>query len=289
MLPCPGHRGAKWRCANAAVQVALCRTGPICSRELGCGPVRTTRQRARLRASGERTRRCHIPTPARPRRLIILHAEIGRDHLGMSGCPARASRSSRRSPSPRQVGNFHHHRHVVLDQQDRGGVVEDRSNSSLSAALSRALSPAAGCQTQQCRPVHSRARDFEPALVAIGQVAAHLGALEQPERRARAAPGRSRVSRRCARWRADQPEKLRPEASISALCCATIRFSSAVMPGNSRMFWKVRATFASLEIRKSFSRSSWMAAVKMRHPHRAQCRFVETGDAVEHRWFCRRR
>jgi hypothetical protein len=31
------------------------------------------------------------------------------------------------------------------------------------------------------------------------------------------------------------------------------------MPGNSRMFWKVRATRASLEIRKSFSRSSWIA------------------------------
>ena len=57
-----------------------------------------------------------------------------------------------------------------------------------------------------------------------------------------------------------RPRKVKPEARISALCCATIRFSSAVMPGNSRMFWKVRATFASLEIRKSFSRSSRISA-----------------------------
>ena len=35
-----------------------------------------------------------------------------------------------------------------------------------------------------------------------------------------------------------------PEARISLLCCATIRFSSTVMAGNRRMFWKVRATFA---------------------------------------------
>jgi hypothetical protein len=45
------------------------------------------------------------------------------------------------------------------------------------------------------------------------------------------------------------------DASISALCCATTRFSSTVMPGNSRMFWKVRATRASLATRKFNSRS----------------------------------
>ena len=33
----------------------------------------------------------------------------------------------------------------------------------------------------------------------------------------------------------------KPVAAISVLCCATSRFSSAVMPANSRMFWKVRA------------------------------------------------
>ena len=38
---------------------------------------------------------------------------------------------------------------------------------------------------------------------------------------------------------------VRPEARFNTLCCATIKFSSTVMPRNSRMFWKVRATRAS--------------------------------------------
>ena len=38
------------------------------------------------------------------------------------------------------------------------------------------------------------------------------------------------------------------DAAISALCWATIRFSSTVMPENRRMFWKVRATRARAAI-----------------------------------------
>jgi hypothetical protein len=37
---------------------------------------------------------------------------------------------------------------------------------------------------------------------------------------------------------------VKPDAIISGLCWATSRFSSTVMPENSRMFWKVRATLA---------------------------------------------
>src|SRR3954466_13454883 len=88
------------------------------------------------------------------------------------------------------------------------------------------------------------------------------------------------------------PSKVKPEARVQAWCWATIRFSSAVMPGNRRMFWKVRATFASLEMRKSFSRSSATtaspspprdrASALAAQPHGTAGRLVEAGDAVEH-------
>ena len=46
-----------------------------------------------------------------------------------------------------------------------------------------------------------------------------------------------------------------PLARIRTLCWATRRFSSAVMPENRRMFWKVRATWAVEDTRKSAMRS----------------------------------
>ena len=56
------------------------------------------------------------------------------------------------------------------------------------------------------------------------------------------------------------------------------------MPANSRTFWKVRATRASRAMRKSAMRSSENTApfgcVK---PKASGGRFVEAGDAVEHR------
>ena len=55
---------------------------------------------------------------------------------------------------------------------------------------------------------------------------------------------RDRLSLGCCQGR-----KVRPDARISILCCATIRFSSAVMPGNRLMFWKVRATRACCDTR----------------------------------------
>ncbi len=55
------------------------------------------------------------------------------------------------------------------------------------------------------------------------------------------------------------PRKVNPEAIIRGLCWATSRFSSTVMPVNSRMFWKVRATraFQAILCPGRRSRMSW--------------------------------
>ena len=75
---------------------------------------------------------------------------------------------------------------------------------------------------------------------------------------------------------------MKPDARISALCCATIRFSSAVMPANRRMFWKVRATFAQLgDAIVGQALEQKVAAVFVGEPHHAGGRLVEAGDAVE--------
>ncbi len=79
---------------------------------------------------------------------------------------------------------------------------------------------------------------------------------------------------------------VKPEARISALCWATIRFSSTVMPANRRMFWNVRATRAELaRCVKSGSRSSRNSAPSGVRAARIMPsrRLVEAGDAVEHR------
>ena len=53
----------------------------------------------------------------------------------------------------------------------------------------------------------------------------------------------------CSAFRYDgrprMPASEKPDAFCSALCCATIRFSSTVIFGNRRMFWKVRTTCAT--------------------------------------------
>ena len=70
---------------------------------------------------------------------------------------------------------------------------------------------------------------------------------------------------------------------MSVLCCATIRFSSTVMPRNSLMFWKVRATRALALMSWSSSRSSLIGrSVRMVELHHPLGRLVEAGDAVEH-------
>ena len=100
---------------------------------------------------------------------------------------------------------------------------------------------------------------------------------------------------------------MKPLASISVLWCATMRFSSTVMPWNSRMFWNVRATFA----RQAISLPGMRSSRKISPPSLIACflagagqrldlvrrsatpdarqrqasfgRLVEAGDAIEHR------
>ena len=178
-----------------------------------------------------------------------------------------------------------------------------------SAALARVQAGRRLVEAEQHRIGAHGARDFEPALVAIGQVAGGIvGAVDQTDgvepahgfldRSLSCAP-RERVPSRECRTR----EK--PDARISGLCCATSRFSSTVMPRNSRIFWKVRATRACCATRWSGMRSSRNSEPPAAHlaAHRAGGqrvdplprrriaalqgdaafgRLVEAGDAIEH-------
>ncbi len=80
------------------------------------------------------------------------------------------------------VGDLHHHRHVVLDQQDGGAVLlADREQQRVELeALARVEAGGRLVEAEQHRIGAHRARDFEPALVAIGQVAGGIvGAVDQ--------------------------------------------------------------------------------------------------------------
>ena len=154
------------------------------------------------------------------------------------GCRARSRASRRRcagrTPRDHVVGDLHHDRHVVLDEQ-----IEVACSSRI--ALSRALSgrgllrmdrPPARRGKQHRLGAHG-ARDFQPAL-SIGK-------------RTGGVVGAPRQCGRASRWRAQHiswqsPSSDQPEACIRRSCCATMRFSRTVMPGNRRMFWNVPAT-----------------------------------------------
>ena len=165
------------------------------------------------------------------------------------------------------VGDFHHHRHVVLDQQDRGALIgADREQQFAQARRFRARSARRRARRGRAAPARCTSRARFPA--AAGRHRADCRRHRRRGRaarcdRARSAPDRSRA---CSALRQDgapiRPRNVSPEARISALCCATIRFSSAVMPGNSRMFWKVRATG---RVWKSGNRSAVRAGWCGRH------------------------
>ena len=102
------------------------------------------------------------------------------------------------------------------------------------------------------------AGDLQPALGAIGQVPGRVvGAVDQADPLQPIGRLLHRLcSGRAVAGRPNKPPIVKLDAAISALCWATIRFSSTVMPPNRRMFWKVRATLAYLAISSSGMRSS---------------------------------
>src|SRR5450756_441255 len=97
--------------------------------------------------------------------FIVLYAEIGRDHLGIvADFPRRALGDLDAVIHHHDmVGNFHHHRHVVLDQKDRGAVVvADREQQLAQAgALPRVQAGGRLVEAEQSRFGAHRARDFE--------------------------------------------------------------------------------------------------------------------------------
>ena len=133
----------------------------------------------------------------------------------------------------------------------------------------RARSPAAAARRRRARRPGRRRASMQAGAVEPVARLVDRGAL------GRAVGLAARAGRR----------SVKPDAGISALCCATTRFSSTVMPGNSRMFWKVRATRASLAMRKfeqplQQERAAVADAARRIRPAR---RLVEAGDAVEDR------
>ncbi len=153
-------------------------------------------------------------------------------------------------------------------------------------ALARVEAGGRLVEAEQQGPRAHRARDLEPPLIAIGQRAGRLvGAAREPdpvEPMPREVDGFLLGLAEAAD--AENGADGEPEARISTLCCATIRFSSTVMPWNSRMFWKVRATRARrIDVVIVEPLQIEALAVGMGELHQPFGRLVEAGDAVEHR------
>ena len=94
-------------------------------------------------------------------------------------------------------------------------------------------------EAEQHRLGAHRARDFEPALRAIGQRAGGVvGAIDKadPVEPVTRPLDCLRLGARDSVRDPNRPSTVKPEATISVLCCATRRFSSSVMPANSRTF-----------------------------------------------------
>ena len=94
------------------------------------------------------------------------------------------------------VADAHHQLHVVLDQQDRDAVVADASISLPSATrLGGVHAGRRLVEREQLRLGGERARDLQPALVAVGQAAGGIVGARGGCRRSRAAPARAARSR----------------------------------------------------------------------------------------------
>ena len=160
------------------------------------------------------------------------------------------------------------------------------SSSSLKrGAFARVQSGGRLVEAQQRRFGAHRARDFEAALIAIGQIAGGVvGAVEQADA---VEPERGLIDRalfgRAPGRRADQPEKGQAGGQHQRV---VLRDHQVFQRGHAGKQPDVLEGARDLgllgdpEIVQPFELD--LAAVVMRQPHGAGGRLVETGDAVEH-------
>ena len=162
----------------------------------------------------------------------------------------------------------------------------ESSNSLKRGAFARVQSGGRLVEAEQRRFGAHRARDFEAALVAIGQIAGGVvGAVEQPDAiEPESAPDRSRVSRPTRQDGAPiRPRKVRPGGPHQRV---VLRHHQVFQRGHAGKQPDVLEGARDLrllgdpEIVQPFELD--VAAVIMRQPHRAAGRLVEAGDAVEH-------
>src|SRR6202022_1759921 len=106
---------------TAARSAAVQNRDPNAARELGPGPAaHHAASAARCAASGERAAALSQPQLLLDGGdLIVLYAEIGRDHLGIVADVVRRAFGDLDAVVHYHdvIGNFHYHRHVMLDQQ----------------------------------------------------------------------------------------------------------------------------------------------------------------------------
>ena len=173
----------------------------------------------------------------------LVHPQVGGDHrrvvadLGRRALGDLAAELEHDDP----VGDPHDQPHVVLDEQDRVARSRILRISSIkSSLLGRVEARGRLVEAEQLGSRGHRSGDLQPPLVAVGQAA-------RPARPAAPMPTKSSSS--MAR-RALAPLRVRWLGSRNSAmhaavwCCAsapTSTFSSAVISGNSRMFWNVRA------------------------------------------------
>src|SRR5215813_10651953 len=123
--------------------------------------------------------RCASLRPDRALRdLLLLDAEIGRDHPGIVANLIRRAVCDLLAMVEHDdvVGNLHHHGHVVLDQKDRGRMlVTDLVQ--IAAELGALIGIEAGGRLVEAKQHRVRAHgagDLEPSLAAIGQFAGRI-------------------------------------------------------------------------------------------------------------------
>ena len=114
-----------------------------------------------------------------------------------------------------------------------------------SRGVSVGFMPAAGSSSSSSLGLGGqRAGDFQPALVAVGQVAGPSRcALSASADELQQSPAPCR-GRRSSRRKGGQPQQGATPEAFSRVCMPVMTFSSTVMSENMRMFWNVRASQA---------------------------------------------